>query len=94
MIRVFDFLCSAGHVEERFILRDERTVVCSDCGAVAYRMIAGARSQLEGISGAFPSAADKWVRDRESHMRRESKYMASHNEVLPGVKGPKEPKIK
>ena len=85
MIRVFDFMCcGCGTVTERFIDDECRTVECPSCGGAAARLIAAPRSKLDGISGHFPSAADKWANDRESHMRKERKHMASHKEYLNG----------
>lgn len=83
MIRVFDFRCPDGHVEERFADDETRVVTCL-CGKPAQRLIAAPRCKLDGLSGDFPSAADKWARDRESHMRKERKHMESHKEYLNG----------
>ena len=84
MIRVWDFLCPSGHRTEHFVDADLMVVQCPRCSDHAHRQLAAPRSQLDGISGHFPSAADKWVRNRESHMQREQKSIASHNEYLDG----------
>lgn len=80
MIRAWDFLCDRGHRQERFIDSDCKVVLCTECGAHAVRQLAAPRSKLEGFSGAFPSAADKWERNRESHMRKEKKTTDNHGE--------------
>jgi hypothetical protein len=77
VIRVFDFRCPLGHVTEHFVDASIREVQCH-CECMAERMIATPRVQLEGITGAFPGAADKWERTRESHMAKERKNMEDH----------------
>jgi len=37
----------------------------------AKRVISPVRSNLEGISGDFPDAHDRWVKRREQHMAHE-----------------------
>lgn len=90
MIRVFDFRCPEGHVTEHFVGSDWRegdAVRCSHaefggkltpCGKPAMRQLAAPRAKLEGITGAFPGAADKWQKDRESHMAKERKNREQH----------------
>jgi DNA-directed RNA polymerase subunit RPC12/RpoP len=53
---------------ERFIDTNAEYVEC-DCGGVAYRMIGMPTVKLEGITGAFPGAAEKWARVREDNAR-------------------------
>lgn len=84
MIRVFDFKCPGGHVTEHFVDDECRFIECPHCKRTSERLIAAPRSKLEGFTGDFPSAADKWVNDRESHMRKERKHMANHREYLNG----------
>lgn len=76
-VRVYDFECPLGHVEERFVDADVAEHQCA-CGRMAKRKLAAPRSKLEGFSGDFPGAADKWKRDRESHMARERKNKQEH----------------
>jgi hypothetical protein len=77
-IRAFDFLCLNGHVSESFEESQTRVVSCPECGQLALRQVASPRAKLEGITGAFPSAADNWERTRESHMARERRNMDKH----------------
>jgi len=77
-IRVFDFRCANGHVSEHFEESETRAVQCPRCDQLALRQVAAPRAKLEPFTGAFPSAADKWVRDRESHMARESHNQDEH----------------
>lgn len=76
-IKVFDFLCHNGHRSEHFVNDDIFEVECH-CGAMGHRQISAPRAKLEGITGAFPGAADKWVRNRESHMKKERKNKENH----------------
>ena len=87
-LRVFDFECPHGHVVERFVDAECRVVTCGHNGCTEYaqRLIPAVRSQLDGCSGDFPSAADAWERRRESHMRKERKSMENHGEYQPGWK--------
>lgn len=75
--RFFDFRCPEGHVEEHMVPGGTEENQCS-CGAIGKRQIAAPRAKLEPFTGAFPGAADKWVRDRESHMAREQKNKRDH----------------
>jgi len=50
MIRVFDFLCSEGHTQERFISVEAETVDCNVCGKTAFRQLSTPRVKLEGVS--------------------------------------------
>ncbi len=62
-----DFKCDAcGKTNERYIDSETRQVECG-CGALAYRVIGMPRVELEGITGAFPGAHDRWARIREQN---------------------------
>ena len=80
MILIFDFRCAGGHVSEHFVDGDTPSVQCPTCQQIAMRLVAAPRAKLEGITGAFPGAADKWARNRESHMARER-----HNKEMHGT---------
>lgn len=76
-IFVFDFVCHNGHRVERFVETGIEEVEC-ECGAMGKRQIPAPRAKLEGITGAFPSAADAWEKRRESHMRKERRNVEQH----------------
>lgn len=78
--RLFDFQCGQGHVTEHFVDSEAREVRCphEDCHRLAKRLISAPRAKLEGITGAFPGAADKWVRNRESKMAAERRNQDRH----------------
>jgi len=73
MRRMFEFVCAAEHVTERLIDDSFRTTSCKECGEEAIRMISTPRISLEGITGAFPGAADKWVKTRAERLKQEQK---------------------
>tara|TARA_R110000787_G_scaffold18482_1_gene56619 strand:+ start:26592 stop:26825 length:234 start_codon:yes stop_codon:yes gene_type:complete len=69
---LFDFKCKNGHVFEELVEKKTHATRCS-CGLKAKRTISPIKSQLEGISGDFPDASDRWVKNRESHIKYERK---------------------
>ena len=71
--RIFEFQCNNDHVFEQYIDDSLKTTTCPDCDTEAKRIISKPRIDLEGCSGDFPTAADAWVRRRESHMKYERK---------------------
>lgn len=73
MRAIFDFECPFGHINEEFVDAAVHQTACRDCGAPAERRISPPRVRLEGITGAFPTAADAWVRRREEKMRQEAR---------------------
>lgn len=79
-IRVYDFRCIAGHVSEHFVEAETCAVVCPEksCNQLALRQPSAPRAKLEPFTGAFPGAADKWERTRESHMAKERKNQENH----------------
>lgn len=73
MLILFDFKCrTCGHVEEVLIDSKEKHIRCEKCTNVADRVISPVRSNLEGITGHFPDAADKWARQHEKAGRQPS----------------------
>lgn len=67
-----DFECTrCGIIEEHFLENDTNQTTCLECGGVARKTISVPNFQLEGTSGHFPTAADKWVKSREQKMKQE-----------------------
>lgn len=64
MIRVFDFKCKNEHKSEHFVNSEVFTVLC-ECGETAHRVISTPNFKLDGITGTFPTAADKWARNHK-----------------------------
>lgn len=70
MNRFFDFQCKHDHVTERFVDSEIREIICPVCGEEAHRLISTPRVSLDGISGDFPGAADKWVQKRAEKLKQ------------------------
>lgn len=64
MLKIFDFMCSNGHVFEDFVESSVTTSRCG-CGANATKIPSATKCQLDGASGDFPGAHMKWVREHE-----------------------------
>ncbi len=66
-----DFKCpDCGKVSEVFTAADY--ILC-ECGGTAQKQISLPTIKLEGISGAFPGAHDRWARIREDNARIKAK---------------------
>lgn len=72
-----DFQCAKGHKEEYFVDSTVSVVTCRHCGNDATKLLAAPRSKLEGFTGDFPDAADRWVKLRESKIAQERKQASS-----------------
>lgn len=69
MKRIFEFRCAKGHLTEKFVDDETRSIECPHCRNEASRIISSPRISLEGITGAFPSAFDSWARKHEEATR-------------------------
>lgn len=64
-----DFKCDCcGKQEERFVDTYFTQLQCK-CGGTAHRVVGMPVVKLEGITGAFPGAHDKWAHVREENAR-------------------------
>lgn len=61
MRKIFDVKCPQGHRTEVFGNLED-TFRCGECGEDAKRVITPIRFKLDGTSGHFPTAADKWAK--------------------------------
>lgn len=69
-----DFLCDhCGKVTERLIDAKFLTIECPECQGDAVEQISMPTIKLEGITGSFPGAADRWARIREENARIKAK---------------------
>lgn len=65
-----DFCCGeCGAITERLVDSEYKTIECPECGSNATLLQAMPTVRLEGITGAFPGAHDKWARIREDNAR-------------------------
>lgn len=64
---LYEFQCEEGHLSEYFMPMKERNSIhlCKSCGQEAKRIISASTITLEGITGDFPKAADKFARVHE-----------------------------
>lgn len=72
----FDFVCEDFHLFESFVNLEDRVVPCNVCGKEAKRIISCPNIKLEGITGSFPGAADRWERVRAEKLSQERKKNA------------------
>lgn len=77
-MRVFDYRCSNGHINEVFVNDINQHVPCSTCGATTERLVSIPSVKLEGITGAFPGAYLKWENKRKEKMAQERKRETWH----------------
>ena len=78
MKRMFEFICGNSHISDQLVDDAVRTAPCRECNTSAMRQISTPRINLEGITGAFPGAADKWVKKRAEKLKQEQKLAASN----------------
>jgi putative FmdB family regulatory protein len=69
MKRIYEFRCVKDHTTERFVDSEVKSIECPHCRNEASRIISSPRIQLEGITGAFPTAYDAWARKHEQAAR-------------------------
>lgn len=78
--RIFEFVCPEGHVTERLIDSEVRHSVCPKCFLESERVVSSPQIKLEGFTGAFPGAYDRWEKVRREKLAVERKQKASHGE--------------
>lgn len=77
----FDFQCEDGHLNEHFVDMSVRNINCKECGKDSVRIISSPQIKLEGITGSFPGAADKWVKKRAEKLQQERKQAESRGDT-------------
>lgn len=73
MRRMFDFLCDNMHVTERLVNDSTGSIICPECGKEAVKAVSAPTIKLEGFTGAFPDAYDRWARVRAEKLKQEQK---------------------
>ena len=74
MRTIRDFLCgTCGKVSEKLVDSDYHSIECPECHGDAIEQMSMPTVRLEGITGAFPGAADRWARIREDNARIKAK---------------------
>lgn len=62
---IFNFKCPTGHITESLVDSAVLKAPCKSCLEMAERQISAPKAMLDGTSGHFPGAADKWARQHE-----------------------------
>ena len=75
---MFDFKCKNEHITESFVDTDIKEVQCCSCGETATRILSPTGIYLEPFSGLYPSATDRWNRQRAEKLAVERKTKANH----------------
>ena len=75
-----DFLCPSGHEHEHLVPQGTTAIECIVCGAWAAKVRSVPNFTLEGVSGDFPTAADRWVSDRAKRLKNEEKAIERHGD--------------
>ena len=74
MRTIRDFLCgTCGQLTEKLVDSDYKTIECPECHGDAIEQMSMPTVRLEGITGSFPGAHEKWARIREDNARIKAK---------------------
>lgn len=69
-----DFQCPfCTKITERLVEAEIETIACPCCESDAGQLIGMPTVRLEGVTGAFPGAHDRWARIREDNARIKAK---------------------
>jgi len=67
---LYDFKCKCGNVFEGFAEISDKTHECERCGSKAVRLVSTPMINLEGYSGHFPTAKQKFIKRHEVEGRK------------------------
>lgn len=74
MRTIRDFLCEdCDSLNERLVDSAVHSIECPDCGGKANEQLSMPTVRLEGVSGDFPGAHDRWARIREENAKIKAK---------------------
>lgn len=73
MKRMYEFMCSNGHITESYLDESIRETTCSTCGNDASRIISMPRISLDGTDPVYVSAHERWARNREEATKMANK---------------------
>jgi hypothetical protein len=71
--RFYEFLCENDHTIEAYVDSETRTINCKICSSKAGRIISSPAINLEGWSGNFPGAANKFDSRHREKLKAEQK---------------------
>jgi len=63
---LYDWKCKRGHGFEELTSPTMKELDCPTCGETATRLVSAPRALLDGCSGDFPGAAQKWERQHQA----------------------------
>jgi putative FmdB family regulatory protein len=70
MRTIRDFVCShCGERSERLVDVQYQTIECPECHGDAVQQMGMPTVRLEGVTGSFPGAHEKWARIREDNAK-------------------------
>lgn len=72
-LKILDYQCRHCGVIGETMNGNDPAPSCLECGGDTVYKVASPRFVLEGTSGSFPTAADKWVKRRQEKMKLEQK---------------------
>ena len=72
MRRMFDFACECGQRTEALVIYEVSSIQCG-CGGVAHRIVSAPNFNLEGWSGHFPSAYERFEAKHTDKLKAERK---------------------
>lgn len=70
MKKIREFKCPGHGVFDELAEDNMNTASCPACGCDSPRIMSVPNFKLEGVSGDFPTAADKWANDHEKRARK------------------------
>lgn len=70
---MYDFVCVCGQRTEELVVYETSEIPCGGCGGVALKTISAPAIKLEGWSGSFPGAANKFDRIHREKLAAEQK---------------------
>lgn len=72
MKRMYEYVCENGHRSDKLTEYETESISC-ECGKLAYRALSAPAIKLEGWSGHFPGAANKFDRIHREKLKAEQK---------------------
>lgn len=70
MKRMYDFVCANRHKTERLVDYETTSLLC-ECGEETTRILSAPAIKLEGWSGDFPSAHEKFEKSHRDKLKSE-----------------------
>ena len=76
-MRLYEYVCKIHGAFEAFADQDNRheSKPCKHCGEESVYVVSTPRVELEGVSGHFPTAYDKWTAKHEKGAKQFSHWL-------------------